>query len=49
MGRKKEKEILLSTKLLELPRDVGKHPELADMITAGIGRFGPYLKIGPRL
>jgi len=29
--------------LLALPRDVGKHPETAKMITAGIGRFGPYL------
>lgn len=29
--------------LLALPRDVGKHPESSKMITAGIGRFGPYL------
>nr|MDP9196297.1 topoisomerase DNA-binding C4 zinc finger domain-containing protein [Pseudomonadota bacterium] len=33
-------------KLLALPRDVGKHPETGQMITAGIGRFGPYLKHG---
>lgn len=29
--------------LLALPRDVGKHPETAQMIVAGLGRFGPYL------
>ena len=29
---------------LSLPRDVGAHPETGKMITAGIGRFGPYLK-----
>ncbi|MGB9153526.1 MAG: topoisomerase C-terminal repeat-containing protein, partial [Alphaproteobacteria bacterium] len=32
--------------LLELPREVGKHPESGEMITAGIGRFGSYLKMG---
>lgn len=30
--------------LLALPRDVGVHPETGDMIQAGIGRFGPFLK-----
>jgi DNA topoisomerase-1 len=29
--------------LLALPRDVGLHPESSKMITAGIGRYGPYL------
>ncbi|GEO80179.1 type I DNA topoisomerase [Pararhodospirillum oryzae] len=33
-------------KLLALPREVGEHPETKAMITAGIGRFGPYLKHG---
>jgi DNA topoisomerase-1 len=32
--------------LLALPRDVGRHPETGETITAGIGRFGPYLKHG---
>ncbi len=32
--------------LLALPRDVGPHPEGNAMITAGIGRFGPYLRHG---
>jgi DNA topoisomerase-1 len=30
-------------KLLELPRDVGTHPETGKSIKAGIGRFGPFL------
>ena len=33
--------------LLSLPRDIGAHPEDGQMILAGIGRFGPYLKHGP--
>ena len=27
-----------------MPRDIELHPESGDMIQAGIGRFGPYLK-----
>ena len=30
--------------LLSLPRDIGAHPETGKKITAGIGRFGPYVK-----
>src|SRR5690606_25939747 len=29
--------------LLSLPRDVGLHPETGKMISAGIGRYGPFL------
>ena len=30
--------------LLSLPREIGAHPETGKNITAGIGRFGPYVK-----
>ncbi|MBN9275406.1 MAG: topoisomerase DNA-binding C4 zinc finger domain-containing protein, partial [Mesorhizobium sp.] len=29
--------------LLALPRDVGKHPESGKMISAGLGRYGPFV------
>ncbi|MER2520875.1 MAG: type I DNA topoisomerase [Bdellovibrionales bacterium] len=33
-------------KVLNMPREVGKHPETGEMITANLGRFGPYLRMG---
>jgi DNA topoisomerase I len=30
-------------RLLSLPREIGPHPESGNMITASIGRYGPYL------
>ncbi|WP_284773969.1 type I DNA topoisomerase [Agrobacterium sp. lyk4-40-TYG-31] len=29
--------------LINLPRDIGKHPESGKMISAGLGRYGPFL------
>ena len=39
-------ELDLAIKLLSLPRDVGPHPEDGEIITAGIGRFGPFVRHG---
>ncbi|MFT5968811.1 MAG: DNA topoisomerase-1, partial [Yoonia sp.] len=33
-----------AVKLLELPREIGPHPEDGIMVWANIGRYGPYLK-----
>ena len=32
--------------LLSLPRQVGAHPVTGELMEAGIGRFGPYVKMG---
>jgi DNA topoisomerase-1 len=32
--------------LLSLPRAIGMHPETHETIEAGIGRFGPYVRMG---
>jgi len=37
-------ELELALKLLSLPREIGKHPESGLPITAGIGRFGPFVR-----
>jgi len=34
--------------LLALPRELGPHPEDGVQILAGVGRFGPYVKHGPK-
>ena len=39
-------ELDLALKLLSLPRDVGPHTEDGEIITAGIGRFGPFVRHG---
>jgi DNA topoisomerase-1 len=36
----------IAIKLLALPREIGRHPDSGETITAGIGRFGAYLKLG---
>ncbi|MCZ6764043.1 MAG: DNA topoisomerase, partial [Alphaproteobacteria bacterium] len=37
----------MAVQLLKLPRDIGAHPEDGEMVQAGLGRFGPYVKHGP--
>jgi DNA topoisomerase-1 len=32
--------------LLSLPRMIGVHPETKELIEAGLGRFGPYVRMG---
>lgn len=37
-------ELEQALKLLSLPREIGIHPETALPITAGLGRFGPFVR-----
>src|SRR5437588_94711 len=37
-------ELDVALKLLSLPREIGRHPETGEPITAGIGRFGPFVR-----
>jgi DNA topoisomerase I len=39
-------DIETALRLLALPRELGRHPETGQTITAGIGRFGTYIKHG---
>ncbi|MDH5797123.1 MAG: type I DNA topoisomerase, partial [Paracoccaceae bacterium] len=32
--------------LLNLPREIGQHPDDGELVEAGIGRYGPYVKHG---
>lgn len=36
--------LAMAIKLLELPRNLGPHPEDGKPVNAGIGRFGPYVE-----
>ena len=41
-----EIDLKKALQLLELPREIGKHPEDGEAVEAGIGRYGPFVKHG---
>ena len=41
-----ELDLVKALQLLELPREIGKHPEDGEVVEAGIGRYGPFVKHG---
>jgi DNA topoisomerase-1 len=38
-------DLAYALQLLSMPREIGMHPSLHEMILAGLGRFGPYLQM----
>ena len=36
----------IALNLIELPKDLGKHPESGDVVKSDIGRYGPYIRCG---
>src|SRR5262249_37259471 len=48
IGNQTESTVTLdeALRLLELPREIGTHPESGQPVLAGLGRFGPYVKHG---
>ncbi|MGE3955890.1 MAG: type I DNA topoisomerase [Vicinamibacterales bacterium] len=48
IGEMTESSVTLdeALKLLQLPRELGIHPESGEIVVAGLGRFGPYVKHG---
>jgi DNA topoisomerase-1 len=48
VGEMTESSVTLdeALRLLQLPRELGRHPESGEPVLAGLGRFGPYVKHG---